>query len=67
MIPRYAVTGAFGYSVIGLMLGHLASDAPATGTIKLTEWARRNADTLGRRYASELHRRRNLLVSYDCL
>ena len=44
--------------IIGLMSGLLASDAPATGTIKLTEWARRNADTLGRQYANELRRRR---------
>jgi len=53
--------------IIGLMSGHLASDAPTTGTIKLTDWAGRHADTLGRRYASELSRRRNSLASYDRL
>ncbi len=53
--------------IVGLMSGLLASSAPATGTTKLTEWARQNADRLGQRYASELCRRRNLLVSYDRL
>lgn len=53
--------------ITGLMSGLLESTAPATGTIKLTEWACQNAETLGRRYASELRRRRNLLLSYDRL
>jgi NADH dehydrogenase len=53
--------------ILGLMAGHLESDAPSTGTTKLTEWARRNADTLGKHYASELRRRRDRVTSYDRL
>lgn len=49
----------------GLMQGLLAVDAPATGTTKLTEWARTHAKDLGRHYASELARRRNRKRSYD--
>jgi len=45
--------------VEGLMAGLLDSKSPPTGEIRLTEWAKHNADTLGRRYASELRRRRN--------
>jgi NADH dehydrogenase len=32
------------------------SDAPATGSILLTEWIAENASELGRRYANELVR-----------
>ncbi|HMA91171.1 MAG TPA: NAD(P)H-binding protein [Polyangiaceae bacterium] len=53
--------------IMGLMAGHLASDAPSTGTIKLTEWASSNADALGKHYASELRRRRDRDTSYDRL
>jgi NADH dehydrogenase len=42
----------------GLMADLLYVDAPPAGTTRLTDWARANADTLGRRYASELARRR---------
>jgi uncharacterized protein YbjT (DUF2867 family) len=42
----------------GLMAGLLATSPPATGTTRLSEWARANADTLGRHYHSELARRR---------
>ncbi len=42
----------------GLMAGLLCVDAPPAGTTRLTDWARENAGTLGRRYASELARRR---------
>ncbi len=42
----------------GLMAGLLYVDAPPAGTTRLTDWARENAGTLGRRYASELARRR---------
>jgi len=42
----------------GLMAGLLAVDTPPVGTTRLTEWATRHRDTLGRRYASELARRR---------
>ena len=44
--------------VIGLMENRLFVDAPPVGTIKLTDWARQHAATLGRTYASELARRR---------
>ncbi|MEK6643136.1 MAG: NAD(P)H-binding protein [Planctomycetota bacterium] len=40
-----------------LMCGLLDSNAPSTGETLLTEWARRNADSLGRSYHSELARR----------
>jgi NADH dehydrogenase len=42
----------------GLMRGLLVVDSPPAGTTRLTDWAARHADTLGRRYASELARRR---------
>jgi uncharacterized protein YbjT (DUF2867 family) len=51
--------------VAGLMAGLLESPGPATGTIRLTEWARQNAETLGREYASELRRRRERDVAYN--
>jgi uncharacterized protein YbjT (DUF2867 family) len=41
----------------GLMAGLLCVDTPPTGTTRLTDWMRANAETLGRRYASELARR----------
>jgi uncharacterized protein YbjT (DUF2867 family) len=41
----------------GLMEELLYVDSGPTGRTKLTEWAEANADTLGRRYASELARR----------
>jgi uncharacterized protein YbjT (DUF2867 family) len=50
--------------VTGLMTGLLESPGPATGKIKLTDWAKQNAETLGREYASELHRRRKRDVAY---
>ena len=42
----------------GLMAGLLEVQSPPAGMTKLTEWIRENADGLGRRYASELARRR---------
>jgi nucleoside-diphosphate-sugar epimerase len=44
--------------ITGLMSDLLYVDAPPTGTTKLTDWAKQNADHLGRHYASELARRR---------
>jgi len=41
-----------------LMDGLLATGSPPVGTTRLTDWARSHADELGRRYASELARRR---------
>jgi len=43
----------------GLMAGLLYVDSPATGTTRLTDWAKAHGDTLGRRYASELARWRD--------
>jgi NADH dehydrogenase len=43
--------------ISGLMSDLLYVDAPAAGKTKLTEWARMNAETLGRDYANELARR----------
>ena len=48
----------------GLMDGLLCVDAPPTGKIRLTDWMRTNADTLGRNYASELARRQDRQSSY---
>ena len=42
--------------VVGLMAGLLTSEAAPTGTTKLSEWLKDNADGLGRRYISELRR-----------
>lgn len=47
-----------------LMAGLLDSNGPATGETRLTEWARTHADSLGRRYASELARRRDRAAAY---
>ncbi len=41
----------------GLMANLLYVDAPPAGSTRLTDWARQHADTLGKRYASELARR----------
>jgi len=49
----------------GLMQGLLAADSPPAGEIRLTDWARQHAATLGTRYASELARRRNRLEAYE--
>ena len=40
----------------GLLADLLTSDAPPTGTTRLSDWLRDNADGLGRRYVSELGR-----------
>lgn len=48
----------------GLMGNYLTVDAESTGIIRLMDWARDNASTLGRHYASELRRRRNRQVEY---
>ncbi len=49
----------------GLMADLLYVDSPPAGETKLTEWARRHADHLGRRYASELARRRDRIGAYE--
>ena len=43
--------------VLGLMADLLYVDSPPAGATKLTDWAREHANTLGKRYASELGRR----------
>lgn len=48
----------------GLMAGLLCVDAPPAGTTRLTDWAAEHAASLGRRYASELARRRDRLSDY---
>lgn len=50
--------------VEGLMQGLLATDSEPTGQTKLSSWAREHAATLGRRYATELGRRRDRRVAY---
>ncbi len=44
--------------IAGLMANLLYVDAAPTGTTKLSDWIAAHADTVGRRYASELARRR---------
>ncbi len=48
----------------GLMAGLLCTDSPPAGEVRLTDWAAAHADALGRRYASELARRRNRQKAY---
>jgi NADH dehydrogenase len=48
----------------GLMAGLLCVDAPPAGKTRLSDWAARHADTLGRRYAHELRRRRDRTRAY---
>jgi NADH dehydrogenase len=40
----------------GLMAELVMTEGPATGSRRLTEWLARNADTVGKRYASEVSR-----------
>ncbi len=47
----------------GLMQGLLYTESLPAGTTRLTDWARANADTLGKHYASELARRRTPAAS----
>jgi len=51
--------------VRGLTAELLYVDAPSPATTRLTDWARQNAEHLGRRYASELARRKNRAASYE--
>lgn len=48
----------------GLMADLLYTSSPPTGKIALTDWATAERDRLGRHYASELARRRNLDKAY---
>lgn len=49
----------------GLMADLLHVDAPPAGSTVLTEWIRNHADTLGRRYTSELKRRTDRTSAYQ--
>ena len=48
----------------GLMAGLLHVNAPPAGHTSLTEWVKANADSLGRKYASELARRTDRVSAY---
>ncbi len=48
----------------GLMADLLHVETPPTGKTRLTVWAKTHADTLGKRYTSELARRRNRQAAY---
>lgn len=48
----------------GLMGNLLYVESPPAGNTRLTEWITENADMLGRRYASELARRRDRTSDY---
>jgi NADH dehydrogenase len=50
--------------IAGLMAGTLAvNDSPA-GHTRLTDWLRQHAETIGKRYTSEMARRKDRLTSY---
>jgi NADH dehydrogenase len=51
--------------VAGLMQGLLATSSPPAGTTALSRWVRQNRETLGRRYSSDLARRRDRHRSYE--
>jgi NADH dehydrogenase len=53
--------------IASLMRGMLCTNSPPAGSTRLSEWTREHADTLGRRYASELARRRNRRQAYENL
>jgi NADH dehydrogenase len=48
----------------GLMADLLYVESPPVGSTRLTDWASEHADSLGRRYASELVRRRDRQAGY---
>lgn len=48
----------------GLMADLLYTDSPPAGPTRLTEWAREHRDQLGRKYASELRRRKDRQAAY---
>ncbi|MCP4691028.1 MAG: hypothetical protein GY859_23470 [Desulfobacterales bacterium] len=41
------------------MAGTLEVDSPPAGKTRLTAWMRENSETLGKKYSSELARRRS--------
>ena len=50
--------------VKGLMAGLLYTDLKPTGATRLTDWMSAHKDTLGRKYASELKRRKDRFSAY---
>lgn len=48
----------------GLMADHLFVDSAPTGTTRFTDWIREHADSLGKKYTSELARRKNRTNEY---
>lgn len=53
--------------IAGLMQGLLCTGSAPAADTRLTEWARASAESLGRRYASELARRSDRTTAYDRL
>lgn len=53
--------------VEGLMADLLVTSSPPAGMTRLTDWARKHADTLGKHYASELARRKDRQAAYETL
>lgn len=51
--------------IAALTAGFLDSPAKSTGSIRLTEWVREHAASLGRNYASEMLRRRDREFGYS--
>lgn len=49
----------------GLMANLRVTSSPPAGKTRLSDWARENAEYLGRRYHNELARRRNRERSYE--
>jgi uncharacterized protein YbjT (DUF2867 family) len=49
----------------GLMADLLHVDSPPTGTTRLTDWLREHANSLGRKYTSELARRIDRTMEYQ--
>jgi len=52
------------HEIRGLMEGRLFVNAPPAGHTKLSNWVLQNKDTLGKRYTSELSRRKNRVSEY---
>lgn len=48
----------------GLMSDLLYVNSPPAGKTRLSEWVRKNADTLGRHYSNELRRRKDRIAKY---
>lgn len=53
--------------VQGLMQGLLFTDSPPAGETRLSEWLAQNADHVGKKYRSELMRRRDREKAYEDL